>query len=371
MRTLADRQPSKPYRGYEVSYHPRLREWSVDLGPRNRRAHFKSWGQASRAIEAFLLEAPDEQGRGQPDWSPAEVRATVADYLAMLFAELTGAPYSKRAHRRALRPFLRGRSEGAIELKHANISGVLIELGLPYIRGYKPRGHYQQALVEEIGRQVGDGSEIRDAMIRPALVPIGHIRFVAVPEARYATRARRAGATTRTVDYGILEAENRALGRRGEDLVYRLESDRLRRAGRPDLAERVEWVARDIGDGLGYDIRSYDADGGELHIEVKTTRGGALTPFYISAAELGVARADSAFRLYRLFDLEREPQIYVLTALDDRLDLDAVTYRASLRSPRPSLTREQKEGRRRVTWGPPADEGTRAVVVRDVTPRRP
>jgi len=36
------------------------------------------------------------------DWSREEVAETVADYFAMLAAELSGVPYNKAAHRRAL-----------------------------------------------------------------------------------------------------------------------------------------------------------------------------------------------------------------------------------------------------------------------------
>ena len=70
------------------------------------------------------------------DWSRAEVEATVTAYFAMLKAELRGEPYSKAEHRRALVKLLDKRSEQSVEFKHANISAVLIELGIPYISGY-------------------------------------------------------------------------------------------------------------------------------------------------------------------------------------------------------------------------------------------
>jgi hypothetical protein len=76
------------------------------------------------------------------DWSREEVEATVADYFAMLVAELAGVPYNKAAHRRSLLKVLMHRTEQSVEFKHANISAVLIELGFPYISGYKPRSNY-------------------------------------------------------------------------------------------------------------------------------------------------------------------------------------------------------------------------------------
>jgi hypothetical protein len=73
------------------------------------------------------------------DWSREEVEAIVADYLQMLTMELAGQSYSKTAHRQQLQSKLNNRSDGSIEFKHGNISAALIDLGFPYIRGYKPR----------------------------------------------------------------------------------------------------------------------------------------------------------------------------------------------------------------------------------------
>jgi hypothetical protein len=87
-------------------------------------------------------------------WSQAEVEATVADYFAMLEAELKGEAYSKAEHRRTLTRLLSDRSDPAIERKHMNISAVLIEFGFPYIDGYKPLGNYQQLLVEVVAERL-------------------------------------------------------------------------------------------------------------------------------------------------------------------------------------------------------------------------
>jgi len=70
-------------------------------------------------------------------WSREEVEATVAAYLDMLDQELRGISFNKSDARRRLAVMLNGRSEGAIERKHQNISAILIELGFPYVSGYK------------------------------------------------------------------------------------------------------------------------------------------------------------------------------------------------------------------------------------------
>src|SRR6185437_11096406 len=111
------------------------------------------------------------------DWSREEVEATVADYLAMLSAELTGVPYNKAMHRRELMKLLNNRSEQAIEFKHANISAVLIDLGFPYIAGYKPRSNYQQLLYDVVSDRLAENPRLLNVAAADAVLPI------VVPEA--------------------------------------------------------------------------------------------------------------------------------------------------------------------------------------------
>lgn len=80
------------------------------------------------------------------DWSPEELQAIVSDYMEMLDAELRGQKYRKAHHRRNLLPKLNKRSEGSIEFKHQNISAVLQEAGLQWIKGYRPASNYQNSL---------------------------------------------------------------------------------------------------------------------------------------------------------------------------------------------------------------------------------
>ena len=90
------------------------------------------------------------------DWTEAEVTLIVADYFDMLRAELLGLPYSKAEHRHRLSPKLNRRSDGSIEFKHQNISAVLVNMGLPYIDGYKPRGNFQALLATTVEQFTAD-----------------------------------------------------------------------------------------------------------------------------------------------------------------------------------------------------------------------
>jgi hypothetical protein len=87
---------------------------------------------------------PESESRN-PSWSDVEVEATVADYFEMLPKECRDEPFNKAEHNRNLRKLLSGRSRGAVEQrKHQNISTILIEIGLPYVEGYKPLANYQE-----------------------------------------------------------------------------------------------------------------------------------------------------------------------------------------------------------------------------------
>ena len=62
----------------------------------------------------------------------------------------------------------------------------------------------------------------------------------------------------RKIDFAERDARNRQMGKLSEQFVYDIERYRLKMAGRDDLAQRVVWASQDIGDGLGFDILSFD-----------------------------------------------------------------------------------------------------------------
>jgi hypothetical protein len=128
------------------------------------------------------------------------------------------------------------------------------------------------------------------------------------------------------------DASNRKLGRWGEEFVVEFERARLRGLSREDLARRVDWVADTIGDGLGFDVLSYDKDGAEQLIEVKTTGLGKYHPFFVTATEVRCSEdLPERFRLYRVFDFGRGPRVFVLKgSLRKTCQLEPTQYRASL-----------------------------------------
>lgn len=274
-------------------------------------------------------------------WSTEEVEATVAGYFRMLTLELAGQSYSKTSHRNALLRLLGDRSPAAVEMKHSNISAILLELGCPYIEGYKPRGNYQGLLFEAVAERVANDTTFNDialdAVERPAVTAPDaastavfedppEVRMRAESEHRNYVRDR--GAVKR--DYIAREARNRALGLAGEEYVVSLERYRLIEAGTHRLADKVEHVSISRGDGLGYDVHSYETTGQPRLIEVKTTSFGKETPFYVSRGELEFSKSNAEqFQLYRLFDFRREPRLFALKgSIEGKCLLDAVSYMA-------------------------------------------
>ena len=265
--------------------------------------------------------------------------------MTMLELELRGGSVNKAEHNRVLRQLLNDRSKGAVEFKHANVSALMIELGLPYIDGYKPRGNYQASLRDEILAQWAARPVLQAAAAWMVSAPVDTCAddinlddvFVPVPRRNVELGVVRERAvqpvTARPcVNYLQRDAQNAALGLAGEEYVLRLKHRRLWASGAARLADRVEHVAKTRGDGLGYDIVSFETDGRERLIEVKTTSFGAMTPFYASWREVAVSaeRADQ-YKLYRLFMFRAAPKVFVLDgALERSCILDAVQYSARL-----------------------------------------
>ena len=77
---------------------------------------------------------------------------------------------------------------------------------------------------------------------------------------------------------------------------------------------------------------SFEEDGRERLIEVKTTAFGQLTPFYVSRNELARSEIDADnYHLYRLFDFRDRPRLFELPgAISARCELQAASYLARL-----------------------------------------
>lgn len=290
----------------------------------------------------------EEQARRGRVWSAAENDAIVAAYFDMLADELAGRPFVKAERRRALESRI-GRGKASVEWKHMNVSHALELVGLPTIEGYKAAPNIQRSLVDAVERfldarpewqrlglqreAVAPGMAEASALWRGAAdappVPVLTFEDAAPDLMPHEAREPALERLARKFDPVERDHRNRALGARGEALVIDFERARLIRAGKERLAEQVRQVSLE-DDGAGFDVLSFEPDGRERLLEVKTTAGGARTPFFLTRNEMATGeRRPEAWRLARVYDAARRPRLFELTPpLADRLRLEAEVWRA-------------------------------------------
>lgn len=268
------------------------------------------------------------------DWSDHEIDLIVADYFEMLRMERVGQPYIKAERNRALQE-LTHRSRGSIEFKHQNISAVLLQLGMDWIPGYKPMSNYQRALLRGIERYLDHETNI----LIPSLPTIASelseeptLFFEAPPSvSTIPGDQEQLRRLIRKFDPATRDAKNRALGKQGEERVFLSEKARLKAGGREDLSSKVRWVSEEDGDGAGFDILSFNVDGAERLLEVKTTIGSQTTPFFLTENErlVSIERPEE-FRILRLYEFNRKPKAFELSPpLDHSVILKPAIYKAS------------------------------------------
>lgn len=102
--------------------------------------------------------------------------------------------------------------------------------------------------------------------------------------------------------------ERERIGLLGEQYVYEQEANKLREAQRNDLADKVRIISGD-DDYLGFDIFSFDPNGHELHIEVKTTTRSpdGNQGFWLSENERLQAEQDVYWVVYRVWNIDLSP----------------------------------------------------------------
>lgn len=126
--------------------------------------------------------------------------------------------------------------------------------------------------------------------------------------------------TPRIVNFIQNSIENKRIGDLGELWVVKREKQKLEQAHKPKLAKKVRHVAKEKGDGLGYDILSYDLNGNEIFIEVKTTKGNANSTFYLSRNELEKSKIKpDCYRLYRVYNFDDEKETAELLIIEGDL----------------------------------------------------
>lgn len=120
------------------------------------------------------------------------------------------------------------------------------------------------------------------------------------------------------------------IGNRGEEIVRKAEEKKLINLGMNDKAKLVSIVSSD--NTLGYDVRSFNELGEEIHIEVKSTKGnGKNYKFYITQNELEKNNNDNTHIIYLVTAVStHKPKIYILGKLSNDITLTPVLYSANI-----------------------------------------
>lgn len=270
------------------------------------------------------------------DWTDIEVELIVADYFSMLIDELNHVPINKASHRKALIPLLNNRSNGSIEFKHQNISAVLLGMELPFITGYKPRFNFQkEMLISKVQKYLLNHANIElvfsdfaDQVARPREIRPFKEWLVEPPIVDQREKLQFARKPIK-INYLEREQNNRLLGLKGEELALQYERFLLTSSGKGFLADQVEWVSKEQGDGLGFDILSRNSNGTDKYIEVKTTKLGKEAPFFFSSNEYSFSRQNAAhYHLYRIFDFVNIPKIFILNgSFESFCTIEPVNYK--------------------------------------------
>jgi hypothetical protein len=118
-------------------------------------------------------------------------------------------------------------------------------------------------------------------------------------------------------DYSVQSRRYKRIGDRGEQIVVMAERDALSKNGRSDLAQKVDHISK-RDDSAGFDIQSFDLDGKEKYIEVKSTvKDSGINDMYISSNELSTAKSMNNFYFYVVYNVGgKNPKIWKIKGDD-------------------------------------------------------
>lgn len=298
-----------------------------DRGPLAAGTFSSGRGHASGYLSKLGFEVAGIT-RPEEHWSLLEVEAIVARFFAM-FAEQDAADYSRSWQLKMAATEVPHRNDSAISRKISNINAILKEMGLPLLRGFGQLPNAQALLKAVVHDWITERDEVFDAV--PPVEAVHDVSRETAPPEGQALEAVRGKRRAVRIDFAARDERNRRLGRAGEAWALAQLKHELANAGRGDLAARTVWMSDVAGDGLGYDIASFTADGLPIRVEVKTTNGGLAAPFLVSANEVRTsAEASESYMLMRVYDFAGDPHYYRLTgALETTCRLRPASYLAA------------------------------------------
>ena len=134
------------------------------------------------------------------------------------------------------------------------------------------------------------------------------IQIIEFPDETYKKKPNFDSApTVKLYNFEKINKRKAKNGKKAEELVVDYEKLKLAKLGYTNLVNMVEQVSKTKGDGLGYDVFSFDIIDGNpvpIYIEVKGTTMNENSPFDITRNELDVAKIHGkSYKIYRISSL--------------------------------------------------------------------
>lgn len=177
--------------------------------------------------------------------------------------------------------------------------------------------------------------ELKDFKLKD-FPPIENVKFEFVNlQTDEPTNSNITNKNSLKVDHSAQSKKFKRIGDRGEQIVVMAERQILTRNGREDLALKVDQISK-RDDSIGYDIQSYDIDGKEKYIEVKSTlKPVGFCYIYISANELEIAENKDNYYFYIVYNVgDKKPKIWKIKGtefLNDRnIEKKPISYKIKL-----------------------------------------
>lgn len=159
-----------------------------------------------------------------------------------------------------------------------------------------------------------------------------NLDFVELEYLKKHETVQKQGYRSRETDYERISRNKKDVGNRGEKAILKSEIIKLKKLGMDELAEQVSISENDA---IGYDILSFDEEGNEIHIEVKTnSSNNSYIDFYISDNELQHLMEEDNYYIYYLYNIKGKPKVHIVNKKsilqNDKDFFKPVIYRVSV-----------------------------------------
>ena len=172
------------------------------------------------------------------------------------------------------------------------------------------------ALQSALGKTLLHNQDGIESLDKPITEDAKEVSLDILPNTETAKRGKvgKAARLKGDIDYSEQQKISQKIGERGEELVLRNELAKLNKWGlSEELISKVRRVSLESDD-YGYDILSFDQNGNEHYIEVKTTKqSNSDLSFILTQNELKHAKMyGSSYSIVIVFDILRNPRIWYM-----------------------------------------------------------